>query len=132
MDKKLKITWLGMMAGLSCFLVVSFIIVNYIVKSPMMPLPEVMVYYLKIIMTLMVLGFIPLSLKYVNKERYDDITPIKGQEGITRYSQMCFLRLVVFLFMGLLNIIVYIATFDASFFYLAVIILLAIVFMRGK
>lgn len=132
MDKKIKIMWLATSIGLALFLVMAFVVVNFIMSESLHLLSDVAMYYLKMVMTILVLVLIPTSLKYVNADRYDNTQTLGENNSLTRYGMMCILRVWLFQTIGCVNSIIYVISGDVSFFYLGVIVLLAMLFMRGK
>ena len=130
MNKKLKTVWYALIIGLTVFLAMTFIIVNYVIDTPLIDIPQVTMYYLKMLMIVLTLVLIPASLKFVNSERYDNTEPDE-KSGLTKYGMMCLMRLVVINNIAFADCIIYMVSGDVSFFYLAIIMLLAMMFMRG-
>ena len=130
MNKKLKIAWYALAIGLTVFLAMTFIIVNFVIETPLIDISQVMVYYLKMLMIVLTLVLVPASLKYINSNRYDNTKPDE-KSGLTKYSMMCLMRLVVISNIANVDCIFDMFSGDVSFFYLAVIMLLAMMFMRG-
>lgn len=124
--------WLATSIGLALFLAVAFVVVNFIISEPLHLLSDVAMYYLKMAMTILVLVLIPTSLKYVNADRYDNTQTLGENNRLTRYGMMCILRVWLFQTIGCVCSIIYVISSDVSFFYLGVIVLLAMLFMRGK
>ena len=130
MNNKLKIVWYALTIGLTVFLAMTFIIVNFVIETPLIDISQVMMYYLKMLMIVLTLVLVPASLKYINSNRYDNTKPDE-KSGLTKYGMMCLMRLVIISNIANVDCIFYMFSGDVSFFYLAVIMLLAMMFMRG-